>query len=366
MKKVKIGVIGCGNISNAYFTAAKKFDILEVKACADINKEAAEAKAAEHEIKAMTVEKLMADKEIEIIINLTIPKAHADISIQALEAGKHVHSEKPFAVTFEEGKKVLKVAKKKGLLVGSAPDTFLGGGLQTCRKLIDDNWIGRPVAGTAMMMGRGPEGWHPNPSFFYQFGGGPMLDMGPYYMTALVHLLGPAKRICAITGKAFEERVAGAEKVRGQKIPVEIPTHYAGTIEFCNGAIVTAVISFDVFGGHGHSPIEIYGTNGSLKVPDPNTFGGPVNVKVGNNPEWANVGFTHGYTDNMRSIGAADMAYAIREKRTHRCSGELALHVLEIMTGFEKASVKGGFYELETTCKQPAPLPVGLMAGFLD
>jgi len=365
MKKVKIGIIGCGNISKAYLTAAQKFDILEVKACADINMETAQAKAEEFKIKAMTVDKLMADKEIEIVVNLTVPKAHAEISMKALSAGKNVHSEKPFAVTYDEGKKILKLARRKGLLVGSAPDTILGGGQQTCRKLIDDGWIGRPVAGTAMMLGGGPEPWHANPFFFYQFGGGPMLDMGPYYITALVNMLGPARRICAITGKGFKERIAGAENVRGQKIPVEIPTHYAGTIEFCNGAIVSVVISFDIFGGHGHSPIEIYGTNGSLKVPDPNSFGGPVTVKV-RGGDWATVGFTHGYTENMRSIGVADMAYAIRTGRDYRCKGELALHVLEIMTGFEKSCDKGGFYELETTCQRPDALPLGLMAGTLD
>jgi predicted dehydrogenase len=364
MKKVKVGVIGCGNISNAYLSAAKKFDILEVKSCADINMDAANAKAAEHGITAVTVDQLLADKDIEIVINLTVPKVHTEIGLRAVEAGKHVHSEKPLAISYEDGKKLIKAAARKGLLVGCAPDTFLGGGFQTCRKLIDDGWIGRPVAGASMFMGRGPEPWHPNPFFFYQTGGGPMLDLGPYYVTALVHLLGPAKRICAMTGKAFKERVAGHANVRGAKIPVEVPTHYSGTIEFKNGAVVNMICSFDVY-GHGHTPIEIYGTEGSLKCPDPNTFGGEISVKVGTG-EWAKPGFTHIYTDNMRSIGAADMAYAVRTGRKHRCAGELALHALEIMLGFEKASDKGGYYELESTCAQPAPLPVGLMPGLLD
>ncbi len=364
MEKVKIGVIGCGNISNAYFTAAKKFSILEVISCADLNMETAKAKAEEHKIKAVTVEQMLADPSIDIIINLTIPKAHAEVSLKCLEAGKHVHCEKPLAVTYEEGKKVIDFAKANKLLVGCAPDTFLGGGLQTCRKLIDDGWIGRPLSGTSMFMGRGPEPWHPNPTFFYQHGGGPMLDLGPYYVTALIHLLGPAKRIIAFTGKAFNERVAGAEAIRGMKIPVEIPTHYTGVIEFCNGAQVNMVASFDVY-GHGHTPIEIYGTNGSIKVPDPNGFGGQVQVKVGNN-DWADVGFTHIYTDNMRSIGAADMAYAIRTGRKYRCTGELALHALEIMTGFEKAASSGKIYELQSTCEQPAPLPMDLIPGLLD
>ncbi len=364
MRKVKIGVVGCGNISNAYLTAAKKFNILEVVGCADINMDAAQAKAAEHGIKAMTVEELIADPSIEIVINLTVPKAHAEVSLKCLAAGKNVHCEKPLAVTYEEGKMVIDTAKAKKLLVGCAPDTFLGGGLQTCRKIVDDGWLGRLTSGTAVMMGRGPEPWHPNPAFFYQHGGGPMLDMGPYYVTALVHLLGPARRIVAFTGKAFDERIAGAEAIRGQKIPVEIPTHYTGVVEFANGAQINMIFSFDVY-GHGHSPIEIYGTLGSMKVPDPNSFGGQVQVKVGGG-EWANVGYTHIYTDNMRSIGVADMAYAIRTGRPYRCNGEMALHVLEIMTGFEKAASSGKVYALKSTCEQPAPLPMGLINGLLD
>lgn len=365
MQKVKIGVVGCGNISNAYFNASKKFQILEVVSCADINMEAAKAKAEEHNIKAVTVEELLADSSIELVINLTIPKVHAEVSLKCLDAGKHVHLEKPLGISYEEGKKVIEAAKKKNLLVGCAPDTFLGGGQQTCRKLIDDGWIGRPVAGTSMFLGRGPEAWHPNPAFFYQNGGGPMLDLGPYYVTALINLLGPAKRIVAFTTKSFKERVAGHDSIKGQKLPVEVPTHYSGNIEFANGAVVNMIASFDVY-GHGHKPIEIYGTEGSIKVPDPNTFGGAVEVKVGRN-DWKEIGFTHGYTENMRSIGAADLAYSIRNPgRDYRCKGELALHALEIMTGFEKASDKGGVYELESTCKRPEALPMGLMEGLLD
>ncbi|MBN2640459.1 MAG: Gfo/Idh/MocA family oxidoreductase [Victivallales bacterium] len=364
MEKIKIGIIGCGNISNAYFNASKKFEIIEVKSCADINSEAAAAKAEEHGVSAVTVDEMLADPEIEIVINLTIPKAHVEVSMKCLEAGKHVHLEKPLGINYEEGRKLVEFAKSKGLLIGCAPDTFLGGGQQTCRKLIDDGWIGRPIAGTAIMMGRGPEPWHPNPGFFYEEGGGPMLDMGPYYMTALVNMLGPAKSIRGFAVRSFDERVAGHESIKGKKIPVMVPTHYSGSIEFHSGAIISVIISFDVYGHH-HKPIEIYGTNGSLTVPDPNTFGGEVQVKVARN-DWQNVGFTHGYTENMRSIGVADMACALRSGRKHRCSGELALHVLEIMTGFRKASENGGVYELETTCDKPAALPLGLMDGFLD
>ncbi len=363
MERVKAGVIGCGNISNAYFNASKTFQNLEVVACADINMEAAKAKAEEHSITALTVDELLGRDDIELIINLTVPKAHTEVNMAALNAGKHVHSEKPFGINLKEAMAVIELAKKKNLRVGCAPDTFLGGGQQTCRKLIDDNWIGRPTSGTAFFLGHGPEAWHPNPDFFYTEGGGPMLDMGPYYITALVNLLGPVKHIVGVTGKAYDERVAGHEKIRGKKIKVEVPTHYAAVLQFAQGAIISLISSFDVY-KHNHKPIEIYGTLGSLSVPDPNTFGGDVEVSV-QGRDWAKVGHTHGYTDNMRSIGAADMAMAIRTGRKHRCSGELALHVLDVMTGVQKAMENGGSYDPVTTCERPEPMPMGLMNGMI-
>jgi len=369
MKKVKVGIIGCGHISNAYFNAAARFDILEVVACADINPAAAKAKGEEHKVKALTVNKLLADPGIEIVINLTIPKAHAEIALKTLEHGKHAYSEKPFAVTCDEGKKIISTAKAKKLLVGCAPDTFLGGGQQTCRKLIADGWIGRPVGGTAMFMGYGPERYyHPSPKFFFEKGGGPMFDLGPYYITALVNLLGPAKRVCAITTKAFEERIAGPQAlIKREKLPVEVPTHLTGVIEFQNGAVISVITSFDVW-KHTHSPIEIYGTEGSLFVPDPNTFGGPVKLAKGGvaGPVISECPLSHIYTENSRSIGAADMAYAMQSGRKHRCSGALAFHVLEIMESFEKSSLAGKHIELATTCERPAALPLGLQDGLLD
>jgi predicted dehydrogenase len=368
-EKMKVGIIGCGHISNAYFTAAKRFDILDVVSCADINMEAALAKAEEHEVKAVTVDELLADPEIEIVINLTIPAAHAEIALRSLESGKHTYAEKPFAVTVEEGKKVIETAKAKGLRVGCAPDTFLGGGHQTCRKLIDDGWIGRPVGGTAIVMGYGPERYyHPAPKFFYELGGGPMFDLGPYYITALVNMLGPVKRVCAVTTKAFEERVAGPQAiVKREKLPVEVPTHLSGVLEFHNGAVISVITSFDVW-KHGHNPIEIYGTEGSLLVPDPNGFGGPVKLAAGGRRqvEWSECPISHIYTEPSRSIGAADMAYGIKTGRKHRCSGELAFHVLEVMHAFEKSSVAGKHIELESTCERPASLPLGLQDGLLD
>lgn len=369
MRKVKIGIIGCGHISNAYFSAAKRFDILEVVACADINPSAAKAKGEEHGVKAVSVNKLLADPAIELVINLTIPKAHAEIALKTLEHGKHAYSEKPFAITCEEGKKIMAAAKAKKLLVGCAPDTFMGGGQQTCRKLIDDGWIGRPVGGTAMFMGYGPERYyHPSPRFFFEKGGGPMFDLGPYYITALVNLLGPAKRVCAVTTRAFTEREAGPQAlIKREKLPVEAPTHLAGVIEFQNGAVISVITSFDVW-KHTHSPIEIYGAEGSLFVPDPNTFGGPVRLARGGvqNVTISECPLSHIYTESYRSIGAADMAYSMQFGRKHRCSGALAFHVLEIMEAFEKSSLAGKHIELSTTCERPAALPLGLQDGLLD
>jgi predicted dehydrogenase len=364
-KKIGIGIIGCGNICGAYFKGARAFEVLELVGCADINEAAAKKAAEEQGCRAMSVEELLADDAVDLVINLTIPAVHAEVSIAALEAGKHVHSEKPLAVTLESGKQILELAQERGLLVGCAPDTFLGAGLQTCRKLVDDGWLGRVTSGSATMLGCGPEGWHPNPAFFYETGAGPMFDMGPYYMTALVHLLGPVKRVAAITGKAHEERIATSEACFGQLLPVSVPTHYSGTLEFHSGAIITVTISFDVL-AHGHSPIELYGTEGSLKVPDPNTFGGPVSLYTKASKEWVPQAFSHPYADNMRSIGAADLAYSILNPgRPHRASGALAYHVLEVMHAFEKASTTGTHVTIASTPPQPAPFPLGLIPGRL-
>ncbi len=364
-KKIGIGIIGCGNISSAYFKGSSAFEVLETIACADINMEAAKAKAAEHGCKAQSVDELLANKDVDLVINLTLPAVHAEVSLAALDAGKHVHCEKPLATRLADGKAVLDRAQEKGLLVGCAPDTFLGAGLQTCRKLIDDGWLGQPLSGTVFMMSRGPESWHPNPFFFYQHGAGPMFDMGPYYMTALVHLLGPVKSVTAVTTRAFTERTATCKEHFGASIPVEVPTHYAGVLAFHSGATVTVTISFDVH-RHGHSPIEIYGTEGSLKVPDPNTFGGPVQLFTSTGNEWQPQNLSHPYDANMRGIGAADIAYAILSGRPHRASGDLAYHVLEIMQAFELASESGKRIDIQSNPIQPAPLPLGLISGRLD
>ncbi|MEI7025096.1 Gfo/Idh/MocA family protein [Paenibacillus sp. y28] len=367
MKPVKVGIVGCGKISSIYMKNCQMFEVLELAACADMDLDRAKEKAAEFHIpKACTVSELLADPEISIVINLTIPQAHASVCLQALEAGKHVYVEKPLAVTREEGQRVIRTAAERGLLVGCAPETFFGAGIQTARKLLDDGVIGRPVAATAFMMGRGHEHWHPDPEFYYAAGGGPMFDMGPYYLTALISLLGPIRRITGMTGKAFEERTILSEKKRGQLIPVEIPTHVAGLLQFTQGAIGTLITSFDIFGGSDLPRIEIYGTEGTLQVPDPNTFGGPVRFRRTGEKEWTEQPLLFGYEENTRGIAAADMAYAISSGRKHRANGELAYHVLEAMWAFHDASDSGVHYEMQSTCERPDPLPMKLAPFTLD
>jgi len=311
--------------------------------------------------RACSVEEVLADPSIDLLLNLTVPASHAEVNRKALHAGKHVYTEKPFALKLTEARRVLKHAKASGLRVGCAPDTFLGGGLQTARGLIDAGAIGEPVAAVANMAGHGPEGWHPNPEFFYQAGGGPMLDMGPYYLTALVNLLGPVKRVTGSARSSFEERVIGSGARKGERIKVEVPTHYAGVYDFEAGPIASVVMSFDVW-THTLPIIEVYGKEGTLRVPDPNTFGGVVEIRMGKEPNWRKVPLTH--SDAVgRGIGVADMASAIVNDRAHRASGDLAYHVLEAMQAVQLSSEQEAPVHLKSTVLRPAPLPPGLKPG---
>ncbi len=360
MKKAKIGVIGCGNISRIYLkNLTQVFDVAEVVACADLIPERAQAKAQEFNIpEACSVEELLNNPAIEIVVNLTIPEAHADVAMQVLEAGKNVYNEKPLTIQREDAQKMLTMAKEKRLLVGSAPDTFLGGGLQTCIKLIDDGWIGKPVAATAFMTCHGHESWHPAPEFYYKVGGGPMFDMGPYYLTALIALMGPVRRVTGSAQTTFSERTITSEPKFGTKIEVEVPTHVAGTLDFENGAVGTMITSFDIW--HSQLPfIEIYGSEGTLSVPNPNTFGGPIFVRRQGAREWMEIPLTHGFSENSRGLGVADMAQALSNDRQHRANGDMAYHVLDIMHGFHDASKNGKHYELASTCIRPEPMPLG-------
>ena len=365
-EKVRVGIVGCGVISGIYLKNLPGFEMVEVVACADLLVERAQARASEYGIKkACTPDELYADPEVELVVNLTIPKAHASVALAAVEAGKSVYTEKPLTVEREQGKRLLTLADEKDVLVGGAPDTFLGGGHQTCRKAIDDGMIGEPVAASAFMLGHGHEHWHPDPAFYYQVGGGPMFDMGPYYLTALVNLIGPIRRVSGSARATFAERTITSKPKHGEKVTVETPTHVAGTVDFHNGAIGTVVTSFDVW-AHTLPRIEIYGSEGSLSVPDPNGFGGTVKVKVGREEEWREVPHTHGWTVNSRGLGVADMAHALRSGRKHRASGELTYHVLDTMHAFLDSSNEDRAITLESTCQRPAAFPTGLSPARLD
>lgn len=365
-KQVNVGVLGCGFISGIYLKNCATWDILNVVACADIVRERAEAQASKYNVpKVYTVDELLADPEVELIVNLTIPNVHGTLGLRVLEAGKSVYNEKPLAISRDEGQRMLQLADEQGLRVGCAPDTFLGGGLQTCRTLIDEGAIGTPVAATAFMLSHGPENWHPDPDFFYQPGAGPMFDMGPYYLTALISLLGPVRRVTASARISSPERVIGSEPKRGSKITVNTPTHVAGVLDFEAGPVATVVTSFDVWAAE-VPRIEIYGTEGSLSVPDPNTFGGPVRIRKAGAGEWTPVSLTHGYIENSRGIGVADLGYGLRFGRSHRANGELAYHVLDLMHAFHDASLENRHIAMSSSCSRPAALPPDLPPNVLD
>lgn len=367
-KRLRVGVIGCGNISAAYFRLAPLFRGIEMRACADIDMQAAKARAKEFSLRADTVEDLLAAKDIDIVVNLTVPAVHYEVSKAVLDAGKHVYSEKPFVLSVKEGLDLKRRAEKKGLRVGSAPDTFLGGAHQLARNLIDGGKVGRITSGTCFVMGHGMEHWHPNPDFFFQPGAGPVLDIGPYYVTNLIQLIGPVRQVAAFTSTPAKERTILSKPRAGEKIPVNTPTTIHAILEFASGAVVTLNTSWDVW-VHAHQPMELYGEGGTLFVPDPNFFGGALSYTNAGKvlkklPKWdhpfgiENEKHPHGMMANYRTAGLADMALAILEDRPHRCSMEMALHAVEVMTGILKSGETGEFVAMQTTCERPAALGV--------
>jgi len=351
----RIGIAGIGNISKIYLDNLTGMFAKQVKvtSAADIIFQRAEKAASDYKLKAFSsLDEMLKHGDVDIVLNITPPKTHYEVALAAVKAGKHVYNEKPICVKREEAENILKTAAENGVKVGGAPDTFLGAGLQTCRKLLDDGWIGRPVAAAAILMSHGPEHWHPSPHFFYQDGAGPMFDMGPYYLTALVSLLGQVNRVCGSAGIGTPEREITNQYQYGEKIKVEVPTHIAGVLDFSCGAIGTLITSFDVY-SHSMPCIEIYGTEGTLKVPDPNTFCGPVFVKRFREEKWSEIPLIKKYSENSRGLGLTDMAVSIEENRKHRASSDLTYHVLDIIHGIHDASRSGKYYKLKSKCKRP-------------
>ncbi len=348
----RVGLAGCGAISETYLRVLAGFESVEVVACADLDRERARARASEFDVpRVCSTEELLADPAVDVVLNLTPPGAHAEVSIAALEAGKHVYQEKPFAVSREEGRRVIAAAEAAGRRVGCAPDTFLGAGLQTARRLVDEGAIGEPVAATASFLNHGHEHWHPDPGFYYRGGGGPLLDMGPYYLTALVSLLGPVRRVTGSARASFPARRSRA----GESIEVEVPTHCAGVLDFAGGAVGTLVTSFDVWTGP-EATLVVYGSEGSLGLPDPNEFGGTIQLMRAGGSEWEDVPLRNGFAEESRGLGLAEMVDAIAAGRPHRASGELAFHVLDVAECLYESSRDGRHREPGPGVR-PEPLP---------
>ena len=374
MNKVfKVGLIGCGHISETYFRAEKYFNNIKIIKCADINHINAIKCAKTYKIKALSVKELLKDKEVEIILNLTIPKAHYQIAKLALTNDKHIYSEKPLAINFKDGKDLLKLSKKKKLYIGNAPDTFLGGGIQKSKELGDKKVIGKVHLGNAFFAFPGVQSYHPNPEpWFAKKEGGPVIDMGPYYLTALVNLLGPAQKVSGSIVKGVKKRTIGIGPRKNKTFKVECPTTYLSTITFQNETVVRLTLSFDVI-AHQKNHIELYGDKGSMIVPDPNMFGGSVHVCKKLGDKWkeyktnkmllgkinirsqssrANESSTNA---NYRGVGLAEMAYSIENKKVNKCNGELSLHVLDIIQSTMKACKTETAQSIKTTCKKPQP-----------
>lgn len=365
-KQLRVGIIGCGNIAPIYLKNIPRFDDLKLVAVADAVPSRAVEAAKEHKLVALTADELIASKDIDIVLDITPPGMHATINKAALAAGKHVYTEKSLAVTREDGKATIDLAESKGLRVGCAPDTVLGGGYQTCRKLIDQGAIGKPVSANAFFASHGPERWHPDPAFFYAPGGGPLFDMGPYYLTALTLLLGPVRRVSAMAQILVDPRTIGKGPKTGQKIQVTTPDHIAGVLEFENGAIGTLTASFATW--FSNVPrIEIHGTEGSLLCPDPNTFIGPVALCPAGEKAFKEVEIIGPYgAENWRGLGLADMAKAIVSGRAHRATGKQAFHVLDIMHSLLQASQDGRCTEIKSSFGRPDPMPADVETGRLD
>ncbi|HEY5879082.1 MAG TPA: Gfo/Idh/MocA family oxidoreductase [Nakamurella sp.] len=354
-----VALVGCGNISAQYLASLPRLPNLRLVSVTDPVPAAAERVAVDQGVPARSLDDVLADPAIDVLLNLTPPQVHAPLTIQALESGKHVYLEKPFAVTADEASAMLIAAEAADRRIGSAPDTVLGTGIQSARRLIDGGEIGQPIAATAFMMSPGHESWHPNPGFYYLRGGGPLLDMGVYYLTALVTLLGPISEVSAMSSRLRTERVVPAGGPRaGQVLPVEVDTYVAATLRHASGVISTLIVSFDTIASR-LPRIEVYGSSASLDVPDPNQFANPVGISRDRNEPFAYVSDLAGYPDAGRGYGLADLARSIREGTAHRQSAELGFHVHEVMGRIGEASSAGTTARVASRCERPAPVPQG-------
>ncbi len=356
MERITLGIIGCGTISDVYFETATEFDCLEVVACADLATERAEAKADQYGCRVLPTDALLADPEVDVAVVLTPPSTHGDLLIRALENDTHAYTEKPLATSMTQGREIVRTAREKDLLVGSAPDTVLGSGLQTCRDVLEAGRIGGPVGAVASWATSGHEHWHPDPDFYYQEGGGPLFDMGPYYLTALVALLGPARAVAGTTTKATDERTITSEPRWGETIDVTVPTHETGTVTFENGTVGTVMMSFDVW-ETSVTGFEIYGTEGTLQLTNPNRFDGTPRVRVQGVDEVQEISVTRNQSRHQRGLGLLDLAYALTTDWHHRTSAALALHVLDIMTGIRDSGAENEYIELSSTLERPPAVP---------
>jgi len=367
MKTVKIGFVGVGAISGIYLeNITKRFKEIEIIGVCDLVRERAENAVKNYNIPKLynDMYELFADPEVDIVLNITRPYEHHKVTLEALKAGKHVYSEKPLAASLEEGKELMALAKEKGLMLGGAPDTFLGAGIQTCRKLIEDGKIGRTIGGAGFMICHGHESWHPDPEFYYKYGGGPMFDMGPYYLTALVNLLGNVSSVCAMTERSFKQRTITSQPHNGGIIDVDVPTYIAGTMRFENGAIGTLFTTFDVH-YPGQARLEVYGTEGTIFVPDPNGFGGPVKL-FRPDTGMQDIELEFDYPDNSRALGLADMAKALVTGRKFRANSNMTYHVLEIMESFTRSGEEKRQIEIESRFEKTPMMPRDAEHGILD
>ncbi|WP_426623093.1 Gfo/Idh/MocA family protein [Leifsonia sp. McL0607] len=356
--RLNVGVIGVGNISRQYFDHLPALPNLSLRAVADLDVERAAAVAGEQKAEALTVDALLAHPDVDVVLNLTIPQAHAEIALAALAAGKHVYGEKPLARDIAEAAPVLERATALGLRVGSAPDTVLGTGIQTARAVLDTGGIGVPLGAAVSWTAPGHELWHPAPAFYYQPGGGPLFDMGPYYLTALVTFFGPVVRVSGASSRSSRERIVATGPRAGTRIPVEVDTHVTAILEHASGVISTVTVSFDVWATH--VPLfEVYGTEGTLSVPDPNAFSGTASIATSGDRVFHDVPAAAGYTDAGRGFGLADLARAVETERPHRASGELAFHVLEIMEAVLAAGARHEVVALTSTVERPDAVPLG-------